>query len=72
MTGPQWRLARQITAILERDIGRADADLARMLNVPVADVRQAAAILCRQGRAERCWAYLVLRPPEPDRGEKAA
>jgi hypothetical protein len=71
VTGAQWRMCRQIVAILERDTGRTDADLAVMLVAPVADVRQAVAILYRQRKADRCWDYVVLRP-QPARQERAA
>ena len=60
MTGAQWRMCRQIRAILERDIGRTGADLAVMLTAPVAGVRQAVAILYRQHQADRCWSYVGL------------
>jgi hypothetical protein len=62
MTGPQWRLIRQIIDLLQYDIGRTDADLAAILNAPVVDVRQAVAVLYRQHRVDRCWSYVVLAP----------
>ena len=60
MTGAQRRMCRQILAILERDIRRADAGLAVALAAPVAGVRQAVAILCCQHKAGRCCCYVVL------------
>jgi hypothetical protein len=60
MTGAQWRMCCQILAVLERDIGRADADLAVALAAPVAGMRQAVVILYRQHQADCCWSYVVL------------
>ena len=70
MTGTQWRMCRQIVAILEQDTGRTDADLTIMLTAPAA-VRQTVAILYRQRKVDRCWDYVVL-PRQLARRESAA
>ena len=71
MTGAQWRMCRQILAILERDTGRTEADLTVMVTASAADVWQAVAILYRQRKADRRWDYVVL-PRRPARQESAA
>jgi hypothetical protein len=72
MTGEPWRLCRQITSVLGRDVARTDAELAVMLHAPVSDVRRAVAILYRQHKIDRCWNYVVLLPPAIGQEARAA
>lgn len=67
MSAPTWRLARRVEAILRRDIGRTDRDLADMLGAGYAELRQAAAVLYRSRRADRCREYLVSVPSSEGR-----
>jgi hypothetical protein len=71
MSAPDWGLERRIEAILRRDIGRTDRDLADMLCAGYAKLRQAVGMLYRSRRADRCREYLVVvsRPGEGRRAE---
>jgi hypothetical protein len=49
----------------------ADAEIAELLGVPLADVQQAARILYHQRKLDRCWQYNIL-PPRAGEGRRAA
>lgn len=63
MTPRQWRLLRQVEAIVNRDVARTDADLARILGTTVTELRVPIAVLMRQGKVTRCMDYVVAVPP---------
>lgn len=67
MTPQQWRLARQVEAVVRRDVGRSVADLARMFGATVEDVRQVTWVLCRQRRVDYCIGYVVSLPARIER-----
>ena len=71
MSPANWRIGRQIILVLERDIGRTDHDLARVLGVSLAELRPVTGTLYRQRKVDRCWDYLVL-PWLPGAQERAA
>jgi hypothetical protein len=62
---------RRILALLGDDDGLADAEIAERLGTPVAEVRQASRILCRQRKADFVVGYLVA-VPRTDEGRRAA
>jgi len=72
VTGAQWQLTRRVVAILERDIGRTDADLAAMLGTTTLELRPVVGALYRQHRVDRCWSYVVLPRPGAHREMTAA
>jgi hypothetical protein len=61
MTSPP--LAARVLAVLERDTGRTDDELAAELGVTIAELSPVIGRLYRQGRAGRCAGYLVAFPP---------
>jgi transcription initiation factor IIE alpha subunit len=63
MTRQQWCLARQAEAVLRRDTGRRDDELASAIGVTVAELVPVLKVLYRQRRIDRCWAWTVA-PPE--------
>jgi predicted ArsR family transcriptional regulator len=62
---------RRILSALADDDSQADAQVAEQLGVPLADVRQAARILYRQGRIDMCAGYVVAVPSRAE-GRPAA
>jgi transcription initiation factor IIE alpha subunit len=68
---PDWALMRRILALLADDDGLADTEIAEQLGAPLADVRQAARILCRQRRIDVCAGYVVTAPSRAE-GRRAA
>ncbi len=68
---PDWALMRLILSALADDDGLADAEIAGQLGAPLADVRQAARILCRQRRVDMCAGYMVTVPSSAE-GRRAA
>jgi hypothetical protein len=62
---------RRILGLLGDDDGLADAEIADRLGVPVADVRQAARVLCRQRKADFCAGRIVLVPAASKGGNAA-
>jgi hypothetical protein len=71
VSAPDWRLARRIEAVLSRDIGRTDLDLTAMLGSSYSELRQAASVLYRSRRTDRCREYLVAVPRHAE-GRRAA
>jgi hypothetical protein len=69
---PDWALLRRILALLADDDGLTDIEIAEQLRIPLADVRQAARILCRQHKADYCAGRFVLVSPSARKGGKAA
>jgi len=67
---PARALAEQVTAILARDTGRTDADLAAVLGVTTQRLSPVIGMLYRRGLADRCGPYIVA-PPGPARTEPA-
>jgi hypothetical protein len=59
MTRDQWRLARQIDAILAAESGAADAEVAERTDATLADVRTAARVRYRMRRADFIWCTVV-------------
>jgi hypothetical protein len=55
-------LAGRLLAILHRDAGRTDADLARLLAVNPAELSAVIGRLYRQGLVDRCAGYLTATP----------
>ena len=52
MTPRQWRLSRQVTAILSADAGRTDSDLAERLGVTLTELRPVIGMLIGWKRVE--------------------
>jgi hypothetical protein len=63
MSPAQWRLARQIQAILAVESGASFEELAERTGGAFADVRTAARALYRMRRADFCWSFLTAVPP---------
>jgi hypothetical protein len=63
VTPAQWRLARQIQAILVAESGASLEELAGRIGAPSIDVRAAARTLYRMRRADFCWSFLAAVPP---------
>jgi hypothetical protein len=59
MTRDQWRLARQIEAILAAESGAADAEVAQRTDATLADVRTAARTRYRMRCADFIWCTVV-------------
>ncbi len=70
MTG-RAALAARVLAILARDGGRTDDDLARLTGVSPAELSPVIGMLYRQRRADRCGPYVVSIPPPSHRTEPA-
>jgi hypothetical protein len=62
---------RHILFLLADNDGLADAEIAELLGVPLADLQQAARILYHQRKLDRCWQYNLL-PPRAGEGRRAA
>jgi hypothetical protein len=58
-------LASQVLAVLERDTGRTDEDLAGLLGVSTAELDPVIGRLYRRGHLDRCGPYIVAAPPLP-------
>jgi hypothetical protein len=71
VTGAQWRLARQIQAILTAESGASFEELAERTGGAFTDVRTAARALYRMRRADFCWSFLTA-VPSADEGRGAA
>src|SRR5579875_17619 len=56
-------LASQVLAVLERDTGRTDEDLAGLLGVSTAELDPVIGRLYRRGHLDRCGPYIVAAPP---------
>jgi hypothetical protein len=66
MNGPAAAgLAGRVLAILARDAGRTDTDLAALTGVTPEALSAVIGQLYRQGRADRCGAYVVAVPTYP-------
>lgn len=59
---PDWVLNKRIVPLVAAEIGMTDTEIAERLEVPIADVRQAARILYRQRRVDMCAGYVVAVP----------
>lgn len=70
LTNQQMNLAGNALSVLAADLGRTDADLARILGVGMAELRAVAGWLYGTRRVDRCATYLVL-PPRPAEGSRA-
>ena len=68
---PDWALHKRIIPLVGTEIGMTDAEIAERLDVPLADVRQAARILYRQRRIDMCAGYVVAVPSRAE-GRRAA
>ena len=68
---PDWALNKRIIPLIATEIGMTDAEIAERLEVPLADVRQAARILYRQRRVDMCAGYVVAVPSRAE-GRRAA
>jgi hypothetical protein len=62
VTGQQWRLARQIEAILASESGMSVADLSDRSDSTVADVRAVVRALYAMKRADFCHGYVTAAP----------
>jgi hypothetical protein len=62
MTPAQWRIAGRAEAIVRRDIGRGDDDLAEMLGVSLTELVTVLRVLYRQKRVDKCWSWTVAPP----------
>jgi hypothetical protein len=71
VTPAQWRLARQIEAILAAESGASLDELAERTGTSFTDVRAAARILYRMRRADFCWSFLAAVPSAGE-GRRAA
>jgi hypothetical protein len=71
VTPAQWRLARQVQAIITAESGASFEELAERTGGTFADVRAAARALYRMRRADFCWSFLTAVPPA-DEGRRAA
>ena len=71
MTPAQWRLARQIQAILTAETGASFEELTERTGAAFADVRAVARALYRMRRADFCWSFLTA-VPSADEGRRAA
>lgn len=71
MTPAQWRLARQIQAILTAESGASFEELAERTGGAFADVRAAGRVLYRMRHADFCWSFLVAVPVAGE-GRRAA
>jgi hypothetical protein len=71
VTPEQWRLTRQIEAILTAESGASLAELTERTGGAFADVRTAARVLYRMRRADFCWSFLAAVPTAGE-GRRAA
>ena len=71
MTGAQWRLARQIQAILTAESGASFEELTERTGGAFTDVRAAGRALYGMRRADFCWSFLTA-VPSADKGRRAA
>lgn len=67
MSPAQWRLARQIQAILAVESGVSLEELAERTGSTFADVRTVAWALYQMKRADFCWSFLTAVPPREER-----
>ena len=58
----EWDLAAETMNILAADLGRTDADLARILGARMAELRPIVGTLYGLRRVDRCREYVVLSP----------
>lgn len=63
MTSAMWRLASRVEAIVRRDIGRQDDELAERFGIPLAEVVPIPRVMYRQRRVDGCWSWTVAPPP---------
>jgi hypothetical protein len=56
-------LAAQVVAVVARDLGRTDRDLAAMLGVTTAELSPVIGMLYRRHQVDRCGPYLVAPAP---------
>jgi hypothetical protein len=71
VTPAQWRLARQIEAVLTAEPGAPLDELAGRTGASFADVRAVARALYRMGRIDFCWGYVTVVPSRAE-GRRAA
>jgi hypothetical protein len=71
LTRPQRLLADQAVRVLAADVGRTDAELARILGADMTELRHVTGALYGMCRVDRCRDYLVLSP-RPVEGRRAA
>jgi transcription initiation factor IIE alpha subunit len=64
MTGQQFRMARQVLALLESEIGLTDDALAERSHVKPSDLRPVLGALYGRRKIDFCAGYVVL-PPQP-------
>ena len=62
MTPAQRQLARRAEAILRREIGLRDDELAAKLGVPIAEVLPVVRAMWAMRRCDRCWGWTVSEP----------
>jgi hypothetical protein len=71
MTPAQWRIVRQIQAILTAESGASFEELAERTGSTFADVRAAARVLYRMRCADFCWSFLTAVPTAGERRRAA-
>jgi hypothetical protein len=67
VTPAQWRLARQVQAILTAESGASLGELAGRTGAAFAETRATVRAMYRMRRADFCWGYAVAVPSRAGR-----